>query len=513
MKNLNTRLVLLIAAAILLAGLSSADAQKIVYSEKNNDDTKNVNFEIIGKIGGNFLIYKNTRARSRISVLDNDMQAVADNKCDFLPNDDRMINVDFFPYSDHAWMIYQYQRRSVVYCMAAKLDRMGLKTGELIELDTTHLGFAADNKIYSVISSEDKRKLSVFKINSKNKQLYKMTTLLYNDKLELQKKSQLQIAMEERNENLGDFSLDNDGDLIFSKFLRLGNDNISSASFLIKKAQEDTLIENKLNIEKTMLDEIHIKVDNYNKRYFLTSFYYKERRGNIDGYYFFIWDKVNGKPLVETVSIFSDDLRAEARGESSAKMAFNDFFIRHIITRRDGGFIIASESYYTTSRFNNWNRWDYLYGSPYLSPGYNSYYYSPYYDRFFWGRNPNSNQSLRHHADNITVLSFNAQGQQEWSTVMGKSQFDDDGGDMISFQPVNTGDQLHFLFNQMERRNNLLNDFGVSPSGELTRNPTLKNLDKGYDFMPRFGKQVSAKQMIIPCLYRNYICFAKIEYN
>ena len=255
-----------------------AAAQKIVYSEKDNDDTRNLNFEIIGKISGNFLIYKNTRARSWISLLDNDMLPVGESKLEFLPNDDRMINVDFFPYPDHAWMIYQYQRRSVVYCMAARIDGKGMKTGELIELDTTHLGFAADNKIYSVISSEDKKKIGVFKINNRNRQLYLMTTLLFNDKLELLKKSKLQIPMEERNENLSDFSLDNEGDIVFSKFLRQGNDNISTASFIIKKAQEDTLIQKHLNIEKTWLDEIHIKVDNFNKRYFLTSYYYKERR-------------------------------------------------------------------------------------------------------------------------------------------------------------------------------------------------------------------------------------------
>ena len=78
---------------------------------------------------------------------------------------------------------------------------------------------------------------------------------------------------------------------------------------------------------------------------------------------------------------------------------------------------------------------------------------------------------------------------------------------------MNTGGQLHFLFNQMERRNNLLNDYSVTPEGKVNRNPTLKNLDKGYDFMPQYGKQVSARQMIIPCMYHNYICFAKIDYN
>ncbi|MBI5372509.1 MAG: hypothetical protein HZA79_10855 [Sphingobacteriales bacterium] len=500
-------LIALLAAAWWLP----VSAQRIVYSEKDNDDTRNLNFEIVGKIGGNFLVYKNKHSKSWITVLDNDMRELSKVEQDFLPNDDRMINVDFFPYTDHAWMIYQYQRKSVVYCMAARIDGMGHKTGDLMELDTTHIGFAADNKIYSVLSSEDKKRIGVFKINSRNKRLYLMTTLLLNENLELLKKSRLEIPMEERHENLGDFNLDNDGDIVFSKFLRTGNDNISTASFIIKRAQEDSLVERKLAIDKTWLDEIHIKVDNHNKRYLLTSFYYKERRGNIDGFYFYIWDKAGGRPLLENVTIFSDELRKEARGDASAKMAFNDYFIRNIITRRDGGFIIGSEAYYTTSRFNNWNRWDYLYGSPYWSPGYNSYYYSPFYDRFWWGRG--SNQAVRHHADNIVVLSFDSKGQPEWNNVIGKSQFDDESGDMISYQLMNTGEQIHFLFNQQERRNNLLNDYGVSPGGEMTRNPTLKNLDKGYEFMPKFGKQVSAKQMIVPCLYRNYICFAKIDYN
>jgi len=502
-----------IISVLALSMIMPATAQKIIYSDPDKDDTRRLNFEIIGKINGNFLIYKYVRNKSWITVLDNDMKQIAREEQDYVPANDRVINVDFFPYSDHAYMVYQYQKRNVVYCMASRIDGNGKKTGDVIALDTTHIGFAANNKIYSVLSSEDKRRIGIFKINSRNRRQYLMTTLLLNDKLELLKKSRIDIPMEERNEHLGDFSLDNEGDIIFSKFLRTGNDNISSASFIIKKAAEDTLIVKSLNIEKTWLDEIHIKVDNYNKRYFLSSFYYKERRGNIDGFYFYIWDKVGQQPIVENISIFSDELRKEARGDASMKTAFNDYFIRNIITRKDGGILIGTEAYYTTSRFNNWNRWDYLYGSPYMSSFNNNYYYSPYYDRFWWGGRSVNNQSVRHHADNITVLSFSNTGQLEWSNVMGKSQFDDQSDELLSYQLMNTGGQIHFLFNQLERRYNLLTDYSISPEGQMTRNPTLKNLDKGYEFMPKFGKQVSAKQMIMPCLYRNYICFAKIDYN
>lgn len=274
----------------------------------------------------------------------------------------------------------------------------------------------------------------------------------------------------------------------------------------------DTLISRDLKIDKTWLDEIHIKVDNFNKRYILTSFYFNERRGNIDGLYFYVWDKTSGQLFMEKTVAFTDEFRKEARGDASIKMAFNDYFVKNIITRKDGGFIIAAECYYTTSRFNNWNRWDYLYGSPYMNSFNNSYYYSPYYSNYYW-RTRSGSPSVRYHADNIAVLSFDAKGNPEWNNVLGKSQYDDESDDLLSYETMNTGGQVHFLYNQQERRSNLLSDYSISPSGEVTRNPTLKNLDKGYDFMPKYGKQVSARQMIVPCIYRNYICFAKIDYS
>ena len=488
-------------------------AQRIVYSEYNKDDTRRMNFEIAGKVGNNFLIYKNIRNKNLIAVMDNDMNVISQVDQDYVPDNDRMINVDFFPYGDFVYMIYQYQKKNVVYCMASKIDGSGNKISDVVELDTTHISFAANNKIYSSISSEDKNRIMILKINSKNRKNYIVTTLLFDNNLALLKKSRLNMPMEERNEYLSEFNLDNDGDLVFTRFNRNNNDNIGKASFVIKYADTDSFFINELNLEKTYLDEVRIKVDNYNKKYFITSFLYKQRRSNIDGFYFFVWDKESRQPTSENSVVFTDELRREAKGDANLKMAFNDYFIRQVIIRRDGGFLICSESFYTTSRFNNWSRWDYMYGSPYYS-SFDYYYYYPYYSSLWGYSRFRNNQSSRFHADNIVVFSFNKDGQLEWSNVIGKSQFDDDSDDLISYQLMNTGSELHFLFTDLEKRTKLLTDFSISPDGQLSHNPTLKNLDRGYEFMPKYAKQVSAKQMIIPCLYRgNFICFAKIDYN
>ena len=491
----------------LLSLFNSVNAQRILISEPDRDDSRKMDFEIIGKMGNNYLIYKSIRNESFICLYDNEMKMIKKVKHEYLP-DDKMINVDFFAYPEHIYAVYQYERRNIVHCAAVKLDGMGQKISDPVELDTTSLGGSGNNKIYTVLASEDKQKIIIFKINSKNRENFIITTKLYNNNLELQKKTILSMLMDDRNDHLGEFVMDNEGNLVFTKFYRSSNESISKAILIIKRAMDDNFIYYPLNLEKTYLDELKIKVDNTNLRYLLSAFYYGQKRGNIVGIYFLAMNRNTWKPELEKSFVFSDDLRNEAKGEANAKMAFNDFFIRDIFIKKDGGFLVSAEAYYTTSRSSAWNRWDYMYGSPFASP-YD--YYSPYYSS--WRNSGNSNQSVRYHAENLAILLFTNKGELEWSNIIRKEQFDDESDQRISYNVMNTGGQLHFLFNMQEKKNLLLNDFSLTPSGQITRNPTLRGLDKGHEFLPKYGKQISAKQFIVPCFYRNYICFAKIEFN
>ena len=245
--------------------------QRIIYSDPEKDDNRRLNFEIIGRVGGNFLVFKNNRSRSWITVMDEEMMVTGKEELGYLPNADKTINVDFFAYPEHVWMIYQFERRNVVYCVAAKLDRLGKRVGDLIELDTTHVGFASDNRLYAVAGSEDRRKIAVIKINTRERGLYRMSAMIFNEKMDLIRKNQLFIPMEDRNEQLGDIEVDNEGSLVLTRFQRTFNDNIAKASLLFLKAGVDTLMEHPLSIEGNWLDNLQLKIDNFNKRYILTS--------------------------------------------------------------------------------------------------------------------------------------------------------------------------------------------------------------------------------------------------
>lgn len=516
---MNKFLKITILAATLMGSYLLADAQRVLYSEPESDDGKQMAFEIIGKQGGHYLVYKNIRYRHYISIFDEQMKQVDKVPMDFMP-EQKIINSDFVAYADYSLFIYQFQRRSIVYCMGAKLDANGKIIGTPVELDTTVLRGTNDNKVYSMISSEDKQKICIFKINNRNRQYNQLSTVIYDPQLALQKRSRVTIPMEDKDIVFSDFHVNNEGDFVFAKCYQQSSHDFVNKVVLVKKpAATDTLFFSEMKINNHVLDEIKLKFDNINKHLIVTSFYYKQKRGNIEGMHIQVWDMNAGTALATADFPFSEDLRSQAKGDATIKTAFNDFFINKIIPKKDGGFIIATENYYTQNRGNPYNRYDWLWGNP-----YSNYYTNPYWDYYYYNSfnspwswyyyNDRSryNSLVRHISNDIAIFSFDPSGKPQWSNVINKSQYDDNSPDFISYQTFATGGEIHFMYNSIEKRGQLiLNDQSITGDGQLKRNPTWRGLSKDYELMAQFGKQVSARQMIMPCVYRNYICFAKLE--
>jgi hypothetical protein len=503
---------LLLSILFLLLLPATMLCQKVTYSDYDQEDNRDINFEIIGKMNGNFLVYKNIRQRHKIHIFGDDMKIKETIKLDFIP--DKTFNIDFVVYPGYFLMVYQYQKRNILHCMAVKMDGEGKKLAEPVELDTTQISILADNKIYTTINSEDKQKIMVFKIHKKYEK-FNIVTLLFNTDLKLiANKNRQSLDFNDYRDNYDNYLLDNDGNFIFTKDSRNGNrENSNSLALIIKEPQQDTFAWHTINMDKSYIDGVKLKIDNLNKRYIINSFYYKRNRGNIEGLFTCIWDRTNTKIFTQDFTILGDSLRDEAKKSGQLRFALDDFFIRQVFVKKDGGFLLTAEDYSAQSRGNNnsWNRWDYL-NNYYYSP-YSSYYYNPYYGYYRPFSSYNSNQSTRYYYANIIVLSTDKTGKLEWSKVIHKDQFDDDNDNFLSFSNMNSGGEIHFLFNDDKNRNQIIADHSISSTGQLTRNPTLKSQERGYQFMTRLSKQVGAKQLIIPCTYNGHICFAKVDFQ
>ncbi len=508
MRNIFISIILLLFSFV-------AVGQQINYTQPESEDSRSIDFDIIGKVSGNFLVYKSIRNNNVISIYDNDMKLKSKVYLDFMP--DKTINVDFVSYNNFAYIIYQYQRKNILHCMAAAIDGNGKIIKQPVDLDTTYISFFADNKIYSTINSEDKSKIMIYKIQKKNEK-FNFTTILFDDSLRLIKKSRIESDFEEHKDIFSDFFVDNTGNFVFTKGTKLNSrDYLQKLVLVTKSPQQDNFSFNELKLSGNYLDEIKLKVDNVNKQYLINSLYFTKKNGNIEGLYTAVWDKANEKLISQNFILLGDSIRTQAKTEGGLRLAFNDYFIKDVILKKDGSFILTAEDHTTQSRGNVWNRYDYLYNYPSYSPYsvYDSYYFnspSSYWSSGRFRNIYNNGAQVRYYYQNILVLDLDNAGNLIWGNVIHKSQYDDNTDNYLSYNITLTGGELHFLFNELERRTQLLSDQSVSPDGHIVRNPPLRSLDRGYEFMPRFAKQVSSYQVIVPCTYRNYICFAKIEY-
>jgi hypothetical protein len=490
----------------ILFTVVTVNGQIVKISDFDREDTREMNFDIIGKMNNNVLVYKNIRSRHKISIYDKDMNTLETVKLDFIP--ERTFNIDFIQYPDYFFMIYQYQKGTILHCMAVKMDANAKKLTEPVEIDTTRIPVMTDNKIYTTVYSEDRKKIVIFKIQTRN-QKFNLQTLLYDNEMKLLNKNRHTVEYNERRESYDNFMVGNDGSFVFTFAKQSGNrDNSNALGLMVKEPLQQTFNYHEIDLQEKYIDEIKLKIDNRNNRYIINTFYYKKNRGSIEGLFTHIWDKASAQTYASRFTVLDDQLRDEAKSSGLLRFAFDNYFIRNIVVKGDGGFILAAEDYTSDTRGTNWNRYDYLYNPYSLSSG--RYYYNPY-TGYYRPLNSYNNQSTRYYSENIVVFSVSKTGVIEWSKVLHKSQFDDNDENFLSFSNFTSGNEIHFLFNE-DKKFQVVSDQSITPAGTVKRYPTLKSPQKGYEFMPSLSKQVGANQVIIPCAYRNNICFARVDF-
>lgn len=500
----------ILLSCILVSGICIA--QQIVFSDPLKEDVKDITFDIIGKMANNNIpILKNLRWKYGLNIYDDTMNLKNEVALDFLPS--KTLNVDYVANTDHFYLIYQFQKKGIIYCMQSKFDSDGNMQGNAVELDTTKIETFGENKIYSVIKSDDKQKIMVFKIQKIDGNL-NFLTLLYNNQMQLLKKSRLQIEYNSRYDVYNDFVLDNAGNLIFTGSKDENKKRNKTVLYLMCKPYDiDAFVTKKMILDSVVLDDVKLKVDNTNKQYLITSFYAAENGNNIDGIFSTIWSEQLDSLKAIAYNVLTDSIRSIAKNSGSNKSIFNDFEIRNIILKKDGSFVLTAEYYVSQNQGNNLirnNRNDFWTVSP------NAYYFN---DPYAWGSiyNPNRNfnnmqQNIRYYYENILIINFTKNLDIAWGQVIAKQQTSDDNDIHLSYNTFNTTEGIHFIYNNISKRDKLLLDNIVSSTGMIKRSPSLKTFEKEYEFMPRFSKQISQRQVIIPVTLRNRLCFAKVYF-
>jgi hypothetical protein len=268
-----------------------------------------------------------------------------------------------------------------------------------------------------------------------------------------------------------------------------------------------------MNLADKNIDEAVIKIDNLNKRYLLNSLYYAKQPANIKGVFTVVINAAEIDTIRSAFNEFPDSIRSKMNNDALFRSAFDNLSIREAIVRKDGGFILTTEDYYLQNRSSNaWPRSNYLYNYPY-TPSYDYYLSNPAYGFYRPLNSFNNWQTQRYYYQNILVLSYDNNLNMEWNVIIPKDQSDDGNDNFLSFSTMNFSAEIHFFYNEENRNRQITSNQGLFPNGQLRRYPTLKSREAGYEFMPRLAKQVAYREIIIPCVYRSNIAFAKVVFT
>jgi hypothetical protein len=502
----------LFALIVLLCGpVKNAAAQEITYSEAVKADDRNMNFEVLGNFSGNLLIYKNIYKTHEIAVYDNNMALQQTVKLDFIS--DRTSNIDFITYPGYFIMVWQFEKGNITYCRAARMTGEGKLIGDVANLDTTKTGLFSTKVSYDLARSDDKSKILVYKVQAKTDQ-YNLVMKVYDSELLLLDSSKQVLYYNENREAFGELQVDNAGDIVFSEVKENSRpEYINTLDINLKKLKNNSLFTVNIPLDKLLLHDPAIKIDNVNGRYIINSFSYRKNGDDVDGIFSAI---VNKNPFNFTrsiVNLLPDSLREKMSGKPDWRTAYDNFSLRNIILEKDGGFIAVSEEYYKQRRYGSaFDDRNGLYGSRYYGSPTDYYLYNRGYYGYYRPYNDVNNRDIIYNYNDIITFSFTKDLRMQWNAVINKTTSDIENDNFLSFLNMNSGGEIHFLFLQKDNNKEIMSDHALHPDGSVTRYPTLKSREVGYDFMPRLGRQTGLHQVVIPCIVRNNMAFAKIDF-
>ena len=486
---------LLLSICCFLGGIGQSHAQDIFYSKERKFSFQNGDFDVIGWSGDRLYTYRASKEGFFLDAYNDSMRLMATIALDFFPQ--KIYETKFINYDDQLTVLFQAVQSNYVVQYAVRLDSRARMVQKPVALDSVKTGwFGPSKSYYSSVVSNDKSHIMIYGLGTnKSDKSTGLTTILLDKQLNIVSKS---TPAFDRNIDfvLGQAILGNDGTLYMSGYSESGSKGYGGEARIIKlPSGSNTFQTALLPLNNIFISGMYIKLDDNKNEIYAGAFYSDKKSGNIDGVVYALYN-----PAVDSVTIFKaipfDDQLRNATDDRNKKKAFNEFEVKNIIVKNDGGFILVSESFYVATRTS--------YGSGY--GGFYSSYYNPTY--------PGMNTSVREYIyGDVMVIDYDGNGERRWHNFIRKEQFSqEDGGLFSSYGMLNSGASLVFLYNDFTYSKSTLNLAAIDVNGKLQ----LKKLNAGSgndgDWLPRSGKQTDATELVVPVLRKNNLSFVKLSF-
>ncbi len=284
---------------------------------------------------------------------------------------------------------------------------------------------------------------------------------------------------------LNDFKLSNDGKAFILTSLDLDKKLLRDKKYTLNVCSpgNDKIISTTIILDKYFINDLKMEIDYINRQIVMAGFYSELNSFSSAGITYVKISLDDFKP-----KLFTESFKAKFLNEFNTERTVNrgteliNYYIDKIILRTDGGVILLSESNYVTESTN-----------------YNSYYQL-------------YTTSYTYHYDNILLFSINPNGKIHWESIVRKNQVSEDDAAFYSSYIVNLdADKLNIIYNKYIRKSTDIISCTINNRGENSEKVIIKENDNIL-LMPGGGKQISADQIIIPCIQKNKTNFIRVTY-
>lgn len=439
-----------------------------------------IGYEIIGKLGGHVLLFRNQSTAFEVEAYNRNMQLSWTKELVLDRRAPRLVGITAD--ADDFSLVYLFRQSNETILKVHKYD----PAANLIDSITIkNLGYLFYSPRFEIVFSEDRTKALAYYIDQQN--IFRF----YSFDL-------AQMAL------LWEKSVVIDDAYAPSDFLRVLVDNSGRMYYLRDRnnyrAKNGThyyefvsydgageVVLYRINMGPQHTFDVTFAIDNLNQRLIAAGFYGARDNLQADGYFYLSVPPLAPTDHLQAFIPFQEEFLTALLGrEYKPQRGLLDVDVMDMVLRRDGGVLLVAERNHQlerrgpTTRFANDAPFRLLI----------DYYY-----------------------DEILAASINPDGALHWQAILHKKQFSqDDDGVYSSFFLMKTAGQLRFLFNDEIRYENTVSEYTLNGLGDRDRHSlfSTEKLDLRLRF--RAAAQVSANEVIIPSEKRSRLRLIQLSY-
>jgi len=488
MKKVLLNLILIVSCFVV----NKSNAQDIFYSREQKFTLQNADFNVVGWSGDRLYTYRASKEGYFLDGFNDSMRLLATVALDFFPR--KIYETQFVASDNGIIVLYQAVQSNWIVQYAAKLDNRARMMQKPLALDSVKLGWMAETRqYYSSIVSADKSKILIYRVSSRKKNRITLSTILFDKDLNVLSNGNPYI--DASNDLAIDQSiLSNDGTLYIAAHPDNNYRKFYDDNWVFKlDANGQQFHVTRVPVGNEFASSLYLKVNDVTNDLYVAAFYASGKSENMEGVLYGILSPTDTAFSTFKMIPFDDELR-NSSDERNKKKAFDDFDVRKIIVKNDGGFILVAENYIIATR-------SYGYGS---GIGYYNYYNTGGY---------NNATVTEYHYGDIMVLNYDKDGSLKWKNFIRKDQNStDDNGLFSSFALLNSGASLVFLYNDYTTSKSTLSLAAIDLDGNLQ----MKRMNPGRmanaDWLPRSAKQTDSRELMVPVLRKDNISFARVAF-